>query len=242
MFAPDAFGDLAVRGARPQRLLWASTSTKDPAYADVKYVEALIGPETVNTLPGKTLDAYRDHGRPARRLEEPRGARAARVLADLAELGIDLDQVTAQLIEEGVEKFNKPYDELIALPGRAPHRRRERPGRGPGGPAHGGGAATWGWWRRRAPSWPRTTWPRASGAGTPPSGPTTPRLPRVIAGALGWLDVAATMRDRLGEIDDFVRGVRADGFTHVVHVGMGGSSMTPLVLTRACPGATAPPR
>jgi transaldolase len=92
--------------------LWASTSTKNPDYPDVKYVEALIGPETVNTLPQETLDAYRDHGRPAPRLEEDL-SKAEWVLRTLPELGIDIDRVTGQLVHEGIEKFNKPYDSLI---------------------------------------------------------------------------------------------------------------------------------
>ncbi len=103
---------LADRGARIQRLLWASTSTKNPEYSDVRYVEALIGPQTINTLPMATLEAYRDHGDPAERLEE--GIDEAREVIDrLPEVGIDLDAVTAKLVEEGIEKFNQPYDELI---------------------------------------------------------------------------------------------------------------------------------
>jgi transaldolase len=85
---------LAAAGAQPQRLLWASTSTKDPAYADTKYVEALIGPETVNTLPPATLAAYRDHGQPAVRIDQDEPPAQALVAA-LTRLGIDLEQVAA---------------------------------------------------------------------------------------------------------------------------------------------------
>ena len=113
IFGSERFQKLADQGARPQRLLWASTSTKNPAYPDVKYVEPLIGPDTVNTLPPETLEAYRDHGDPAARLTEEVG-RAAGVLSRLAELGIDLDQATQQLEDEGVEKFNQPFDSLMA--------------------------------------------------------------------------------------------------------------------------------
>ncbi len=112
IFMAEDFGRLKDRGARTQRVLWASTSTKNPDYPDVKYVEALIGPDTVNTLPQETLDAYRDHGRPAPRLEEDL-SEAEWVLRTLPELGIDIDRVTDQLVEEGIEKFNKPYDSLI---------------------------------------------------------------------------------------------------------------------------------
>jgi transaldolase len=104
---------LADAGARPQRLLWASTSTKDPAYSDIKYVEALIGPETVNTVPLQTLDAYRKHGRPAARLETD--LLEAMALPDaLARCGIDLDDVSAQLEREGVRKFAEAFDQLLA--------------------------------------------------------------------------------------------------------------------------------
>jgi transaldolase len=112
-FGSERFQKLARQGARPQRLLWASTSTKNPAYPDVKYVEPLIGPDTVNTLPPETLAAYRDHGKPASCLTEGVD-RAASGLHHLPELGIDLDQATQQLEDEGVEKFNQPFDSLMA--------------------------------------------------------------------------------------------------------------------------------
>jgi len=112
VFTEDRFAKLAAQGALPQRVLWASTSTKNPQYSDVKYVEALIGPETVNTVPPQTLDAYRDHGQPAARLED--GLKdAEEVFLFLPEVGIDIDQVTQQLEDEGVEKFNQPFDKLL---------------------------------------------------------------------------------------------------------------------------------
>lgn len=113
IYAEDEFRELAAAGARPQRLLWASTGTKNPEYSDVKYVEALIGPDTINTLPLETIEAYRDHGNPAPRLEE-NVEEAGRCLDLLAELGIDLDTITDRLENEGIEKFNKPYDSLMS--------------------------------------------------------------------------------------------------------------------------------
>ena len=112
IFSCERFQRLAALGARPQRVLWASTSTKNPAYSDVKYVEALIGPETVNTLPLETLDAYRDHGNPLSRLENGL-EKAYSCLKNLAEAGIDLDAATQQLEDEGVVKFVRPYDSLL---------------------------------------------------------------------------------------------------------------------------------
>jgi transaldolase len=99
---------LAARGARPQRPLWASTSTKDPKYSDIHYIEPLIAPETVNTLPPETIDAYRDHGEPAVRIQETMAAAPGR-LAELEQRGIDLDRITRELEVEGVEKFAASY-------------------------------------------------------------------------------------------------------------------------------------
>ena len=112
IYTAPSFMRMAGKGARPQRLLWASTGTKNPAYSDVKYVEPLIGPETINTLPQETLQAYRDHGRPAALLQE--GLELAdKVLEDLVSLGIDIDLIARKLEEEGVDKFNKPFDKLL---------------------------------------------------------------------------------------------------------------------------------
>ena len=113
VFEGDAFRKLAEKGARSQRVLWASTGTKNAAFSDIKYIEALIGRDTVNTVPLDTLNAYRDHGKPDARLEQ--GIEdAKRVLAALPEFGIDLDRVTQQLEDEGVKKFNEPFDKLLA--------------------------------------------------------------------------------------------------------------------------------
>jgi transaldolase len=112
------FGDarwqaLSARGASVQRPLWASTSTKNPAYRDVMYVEALIGPHTVNTLPPATVEAYRDHGQCTRSIDEdPDAARA--VMAQLAAAGIDMESVTDKLLVDGLAAFQKSFDSLIA--------------------------------------------------------------------------------------------------------------------------------
>ena len=108
----DAWQKLADAGARPQRLLWASTSTKDPSFSKVKYVDSLIAPYTINTLPQKTLIAYRDEGKPEIRLEQ-NPETAIEALSKLAKLGIDLGATTQQLEDEGVQKFIKPFDLLL---------------------------------------------------------------------------------------------------------------------------------
>ena len=104
---------LAEAGAAPQRLLWASTGTKDPAYSDVLYIDSLIGPYTVNTVPPATLDAFRDHGVVAASLAGEVAA-ARRVLAQAADLGLDLDRVTDDLLAAGVKSFSEAFDRLLA--------------------------------------------------------------------------------------------------------------------------------
>lgn len=111
-FEGERFRKLEAAGAHKQRILWASTSTKNPDYSDVKYVEALIGSDTVNTMPIETLEAYRDHGNPAPRLEEGIGA-AAEMLERLALFGINMENVAIRLEDDGIEKFNKGYDNLM---------------------------------------------------------------------------------------------------------------------------------
>mgnify|MGYP005847480211 CR=1 FL=1 len=108
----DRWQALAAKGARVQRLLWASTSTKNPAYSDVMYVDELIGPDTVNTLPPNTIEACADHCDVASRIEQDVEAAQA-AIASLAELGIDLDQIMDELLEEGIDKFIQPFDALM---------------------------------------------------------------------------------------------------------------------------------
>ncbi len=112
IFNSNRFKKLADKGARVQRLLWASTSTKNPDYSDIKYIEQIIGPDTVNTVTLETIDDYRDHGDPKLRLEQD-VKEADLIMAQLPELGISIDEVTQQLEDEGVEKFNKPFDKLM---------------------------------------------------------------------------------------------------------------------------------
>ncbi len=130
--ASARWAQVAARGAMPQRLLWASTSTKNPRYRDVMYVEELIGPDTVNTMPPATFAAFRDHGRVSPSLESNLGgARAA--LAELEKLDVSLDEVTARLLAEGVRLFREPFQKLLdAVEAR---RGADLPGAGEGAPA-----------------------------------------------------------------------------------------------------------
>lgn len=114
LFKGVSFAHLEQIGGRPQYLLWASTGVKNPAYPDLLYVEPLIGPETINTLPDKTLDAIRDHGQPA--LNLPLGLGEANIqLEQLAKLGIDMDSVGETLQAEGVKQFASAFDKLLTL-------------------------------------------------------------------------------------------------------------------------------
>ena len=112
LIGQDRWKALASAGAQPQRMLWASTGTKDPTYSDVLYVETLIGPNTINTMPPATLDAFRDHGKVAPTLQADLDE-ARQILAEAQRLGLDLDGVTDQLVVDGVKLFAKSFDELL---------------------------------------------------------------------------------------------------------------------------------
>ncbi|HEY9425515.1 MAG TPA: transaldolase [Gemmatimonadaceae bacterium] len=112
-FAGERWDALAAQGARLQRPLWASTSTKNPAYRDVMYVEDLIGPETVNTIPPATIEAFRDHGEVKRTVDANLDAERA-LLEELEELGISLESVTDKLLADGLKSFQKSFESLIA--------------------------------------------------------------------------------------------------------------------------------
>lgn len=112
IFSSERFKKLEEKGAKPQRLLWASTSSKDPAISDTYYVEALIGPNTVDTVPMETLVAFRDHGNAAPNLETGLDE-ATQTLDSLKDLGVNLDEITTKLEEEGIEKFIAPYQKLL---------------------------------------------------------------------------------------------------------------------------------
>lgn len=112
LFAGPRWAALRVKGARPQRLLWASTGTKNPDYSDVLYVEELIGPDTINTMPPATMDAFRNHGRVRASLEEDLPG-AQHVMATLARFGISLDEITDRTLNEGIQQFNDAMEKLL---------------------------------------------------------------------------------------------------------------------------------
>ncbi len=213
---------LASRGARLQRLLWASTSSKDPRFSDVLYVESLLGPDTVDTIPPATLDAFRDHGKAASRVEDNvDGAR--RVLATLARTGISIDDLTARLLDDGVRQFSAAFDRLMGsiekkrdgvLASGLDRMRRRLPSR-----LDAAVEATLEDWR--ATGKVRRLWARDASLWT---GRDENRW-------LDWLDIADRGRDSAGVSAAFAQQAWRD-FDHAVVLGMGGSSLCPDVLSR----------
>jgi transaldolase/transaldolase/glucose-6-phosphate isomerase len=112
VFTSERWKKLEAHGAKPQRLLWASTSSKNPAFKDTKYVEALIGPDTVDTVPLETIEAFADHGIAENTLEQGLDEATA-ILEKIKAAGIDIDKITQQLEDEGIDKFNKPFEKLL---------------------------------------------------------------------------------------------------------------------------------
>ncbi|PZR87673.1 MAG: transaldolase [Stutzerimonas stutzeri] len=244
LFATPRWNGLAVRGAAPQRLLWASTGAKNKAYRDVLYVEELIGPDTVNTMPPATLDAFRDHGRVRPSLEEDVGG-AQRVLVALAQAGISLDEVTAGLVQEGVQLFVDAADKLL---GAVAGKRAAILGAVAGKRAAILGTRLNGQTLALGPDLDREVgataeeW-RASGA--------VRRLWRkdksLWTGAdedrwLGWLDIADRELGRVDPYRAFAEEVRREGFSDAVLLGMGGSSLGPEVLAETFGAAPGFPR
>jgi transaldolase/glucose-6-phosphate isomerase len=227
IFGSERFQKLAGQGARVQRLLWASTSTKNSSYSDVKYVEALIGPKTVNTVPPVTLNAYRDHGDPAARLENDVDEAHA-VLNLLPEVGIDLDDVTQQLEDEGVEKFIKPYDRLMdTLKNEIATADQETVDRQD---LQVGDYQDQ--FQQRLQALEKEDFVSRLWRKDPTLWKSDSKERKVIRNALGWLDVAQKMEANLSSLYAFVDEIRDAGFERVVHLGMGGSSLAPLVFQR----------
>jgi transaldolase / glucose-6-phosphate isomerase len=222
LFSGRVWDELSANGAQTQRLLWASTSTKDPSLRDVLYVEELIGPDTVDTVPPATFDAFRDHGKPRESLTE--GLEEARAtLETLADVGIDLDALTARLVDDGVAKFTDAFGKLFAAVDALRITALE--------PAPGtvdlalpdelrsevdATVAAWGkhgnvrrLWCADASLWTG----KDEGAW------------------LGWLSVADDQLHHPQELERIAADVRAAGFSHAVLLGMGGSSLFPELLS-----------
>ncbi len=241
-FSGPRFTALKAKGARPQRCLWASTSTKNPAYRDVLYIEELIGPETVNTMPPATIDAFRDHGRVRVTLTE-NVAGARDLLRQVEAVGLSMADVTQKLQIDGVKLFADSYNQMVSEVGNKVAMMRQQAGGTSGVPAAsaslGGIAgavndavAALDQSHAGARLWQKDTtfWKDDAATG------------EKIRNRLGWLAVARTVDADRASLERFAAGLRADGFTHAVLLGMGGSSLCPEVLTTTFGPQTGAPR
>ena len=209
---------LAEAGAEPQRMLWASTSTKDPLYSDVRYVEPLIGPHTVNTLPERTIEAFADHGVVADTVEESL-EEAGAVMEGLAEIGVDFERITGQLLDEGVQKFVDPYDRLMAT---LDERRRALVGPRTAGVTVSAGGLE-GELEDALDALRQRQFVRRLHGGDASLWAEEAEDASAIRRRLGWLDAGERFRDRLGALTDFAASIREDGVRDVVMLGTGGS-------------------
>jgi transaldolase/glucose-6-phosphate isomerase len=225
--ASPRFAALRARGATVQRPLWASTSTKNPKYADTMYVDRLIGPDTVNTMPLATLRAFADHGAPARTIDQDLGGARA-LIAELEKLGVSLRQVTDLLVVEGVKKFSDSYHALLAA---LEVKRDQLMARGPVRAS------------RRLAAFDEDLAGLIKREGAEKTKRLFARDPALwsdeaaaqgeIAERLGWLDLPTAMANCAGDLTVFADGVRRAGYGRVVLLGMGGSSLAPETFGRA---------
>ena len=228
IFESPRFEALKRKGARVQRPLWASTSTKDPSYPDVLYITELIGANTVNTMPPATIDAWRDHGKPGANLEKDMD-KAPALFNQLKATGIDFKKITDKLTADGVRSFSQSFVDLM----RAIEQRREMSL--PGikerhvsalGNYEGDVKSALDeiaskniverFWKKDVPVWSND-----------------PDDQKIIHNALGWLTVTDLMQGRVKELKAFAEEVLGAGFKHAVVLGMGGSSLCPEVLRRS---------
>jgi len=226
-FSSQRFEKLRASGAQVQRPLWASTGTKNPAYVDTLYVDELIAPNTVNTVPPATYTAVRDHGKSAVSIDKDlAGARAT--IAKLGELGIDLKQVTQQLQDEGVAQFMASFDTMTGsitakqaaiISGVLERMKSEL------GSYMDDVKATLK--KMESESWIRRLWRK-----DPTLWKSDEEHKRIIANALGWVTVVDQLVEHAGELAAFSERVRNAGFTDVMLLGMGGSSLCPEVFRR----------
>src|SRR4051812_35021828 len=228
IFRGERFAELRDRGARVQRPLWASTGVKNPHYKDTKYVEELVAPDTVNTMPMPTLIAVGEHGEIVPGTADADAGEVERELGALRDAGIDMDEVTDKLLKDGVRLFEEAMDKLIAgvesqreavvtgrpaaiesvIPDELEPKIAERIKK-----ATEDDVAQRIW--RKDP----TLWGEAD----------TPE----ISNRLGWLTISESMLDHAEELEEFAKAARDDGLTDVVLLGMGGSSLGPEVFRRS---------
>jgi len=233
IFSSPRWKALAAKGAQTQRVLWASTSTKNPKYRDVLYVEELIGPDTVNTVPPATLDAFRDHGKPRKSLtEDVDGAR--KTMSDLAAAGISMKDVTDKLTVDGVKLFADAFDKLLE----AVEKNSPRPGtlkvnaQSATLPSDLDSAVKKNINDWRALGKVRLLWQKDAALWTDED----------EAAWLGWLPVVDDQLAEAKRLKDFAAEVKSAGFSDILLLGMGGSSLCPEVLSLTYPQTPGFPR
>ncbi len=222
LFSGPRWAALSAAGARTQRLLWASTSTKSPAYKDTLYVDALVGRDTVNTMPPSTMDAYRDHGHASAGAVEEQVGAASEALAGLKRQGIDLAAVTTALLTEGVQQFADAFDKLLGAV--ASERRSHLSGELASLEISAGSPEM-----KAALSSECEVWRKEGRIRRLWSGDTNLWTGKDEDRWGGWLDIVATELNEPRELEDFAKSVREAEFGDIVLLGMGGSSLGPEV-------------
>jgi transaldolase/glucose-6-phosphate isomerase len=244
-FKGERWERLKAKGARVQRPLWASTSTKNPEYSDVLYIDELIGPDTVNTMPEATIAAFLDHGRVERTIDRDLD-KAHQQLKALADLGISLDQITTELTVEGVESFTHSFDNLAGVIGKKRDEIMSTSSSSSGSDSEKGYGAGLGGLEPQVEEGLRhieshniveRIWQKDGSVWK-----SEPDVQKEIARWLGWLDVSSLMRKRADEITSFAQEVKDAGYRSVVLLGMGGSSLAPEVINRVSGTAEGWPR
>ncbi len=224
VFNGQRFARLHASGCRLQRPLWASTSTKNPAYADTLYVDSLIGANTVDTVPPQTLLAFKDHGKAEPTLTSHLDE-ARKVIQDIESLGISMEKVTAELEDEGVKTFSDSFVAML----KTIDERRSNAVKSLGTMADPVNRRVSG---LIADAVPDRLWSHDPTLWTNDKAGQEEARKR-----MGWLDLPVSSRAALKEIYDFVSEVRADGFAHFLLIGMGGSSLAPEVLSQCFPAS-----
>ncbi len=231
LFHGPAFAALKAKGAKPQRVLWASVGTKNPKYPDTLYTAGLIGPETVSTMPRAAFDAFKDHGQAAPTLSQGRDEASA-LIGSLAGLGIDINSVTDKLLADGVKVFQDSFDELYAAikEKQAKILQTRRIGQTAVFSEEYSGAvqATLEGFERDGAI--KRMWAKDASLWK-----SEPDAAKIIDNALGWLTVAGVVGPHAAELKAFAAEVAKEGFKHVVVMGMGGSSLCVEVLRKTSP-------
>ncbi|HZQ19779.1 MAG TPA: bifunctional transaldolase/phosoglucose isomerase [Terriglobales bacterium] len=223
IFSGPKWDKLRAKGGQTQRVLWASTSTKNPAYPDILYVQELIGPDTVNTIPPATFDAFRDHGQPRETLTEGVDE-AKKVMSDLASVGISIDQITDKLTDDGVRLFEEAFDKLLAAvekntQGGTTPKISQQSYKLPDKLTKEVAENVNDW---RASGKVRRLWQRDASLWTSSD----------ESHWLGWLDIAEKQLEKKDQFQRLAEDIRKESFTDILLLGMGGSSLCPEVLEK----------